>query len=771
MTRLIRLRPRSQTLYVSRSRTVLATARDGFIHGEGEQGLLVNQTRLLSRYRYHLDGRAPYPVALSAVDAHSWLGYYLLPLRSGSEGEAGGTGGRSGAPAAAQQAVELKLARFVDEGFHEDVDVTNFTQEPVALELRLEVDADFADQEECTGERRQTGRLLRDWRTRDGESWELTFDYRAEHAYVQQGEAGTARIHRGIVLRLERAETTPEYAEGTITFALRLDPHATWHTCVTLLPVVEGRATSVSYRCGGFGPTQHAHDVRREVFVSEATTFTRPESETLGPTVVTTLRQAVQDLAALRLHDADRGDRAWTVAAGLPLYISLFGRDTLTAAWQAGLVSPALMRGTLAELAGWQGTTLNDWRDEQPGRMIHEAQSGPLPLLNFIPLARYYGSVTTSAFYAVVVSELWHWTGDTAQVRPYVEPALRALRWLDECSDLDRDGFYEYQTRSRQGVRHQAWKDSADAVVYEDGSQVEPPIATCEEQGFVYLAKLHLSELLWWLDRKDEAKRLYAEASELKKRFNEAFWMADQGFFALGLDAQKRRIASITSNPGHCIATAIAEAELVPRVAARLFADDLFSGWGIRTLSALHPAYNPYSYHRGTVWPVEQGTFALGLYRYGLHRQVDLLCRAQFEAARLFELHRLPECFTGHPRDAEHPFPAVYPSANSPQAWSSSAVFSLLQSMLGLYPYAPLRLLFVDPHLPDWLPEITLGNLHVAGAVVTIRFFRGPDGSSDYRVLEQQGSLHVVRQPSPWSLTAGPVERLVDMLSSLLPGR
>jgi glycogen debranching enzyme len=319
-------------------------------------------------------------------------------------------------------------------------------------------------------------------------------------------------------------------------------------------------------------------------------------------------------------------------------------------------------------------------------------------------------------------------------------------------------------------VKHQAWKDSSDAVVYEDGSQVEPPIATCEEQGFVYLAKLHMSELLWWLDRKDEARRLFREAGELKRRFNDAFWMEDEGFFALGLDARKRQIRSITSNPGHCIATAIGERGRVLRAAGRLFADDLFSGWGIRTLSSRHPAYNPYSYHRGTVWPVEQGTFALGLYRYGLHRHVELLCRAQFEAAALFDFHRLPECFTGHPRDTAHPFPAVYPNANSPQAWSASTTFNLLQALLGLYPYAPLRMLIVDPHLPDWLPGITLANLRVGEAVATIRFFRRPNGTSDYRVLAQRGRLHVIRQPSPWSLTAGPVERLVDALRSLLPG-
>lgn len=356
-------------------------------------------------------------------------------------------------------------------------------------------------------------------------------------------------------------------------------------------------------------------------------------------------------------------------------------------------------------------------------------------------------------------------------MRPFVQPALRALTWLEEYADFDRDGFYEYQTRSEQGVRNQGWKDSDDAIVHEDGSQAEAPIATCEEQGFVYLAKLHLSELLWWLDEKDDARRLYQEAAALKKRFNEAFWMEDLGFLAMALDADKRPVRSIGSNTGHCLATGIVEEAHVRRIADRLFQDDMFSGWGIRTLSDRHPAYNPYSYHRGSVWPVEHGSFAVGFVRYGLHEYVERVCRAQFESASLFDFYRLPELFTGHHRNVDHPFPAHYPNANSPQAWSASATWCLLQSMLGLYPYAPLNLLLLDPHLPAWLPDIVVRNLHVGTAVIDVRFYRTKGGESDYEVLDKRGALHIVRQPSPWSLTATFGERLQDALSSLLPGK
>ncbi|HEY9285177.1 MAG TPA: glycogen debranching N-terminal domain-containing protein [Pyrinomonadaceae bacterium] len=694
---LVRLRPRDHTLYAAQGQTVLATGRDGFIAGGADHGLLVHQTRLLSRYRYLIDGTPPRPVALSNVEQHTWLGYYIS-LPPGVEQERDHGSGQM--EAVSEQTIELRLSRYVGDGLHEDVDVTNFTQRSTAFEVALEVDADFADVDETKWGREQTGETRREWREADG-AWELHFDYEVEHAYSNQEGAGTARLHRGLLLRVENASCPPAYDDGRISFRVELGPLGAWHACVNLIPFIDGRWLETRYGCRSFGGTHNRYDRRRRIFLSEATRFRAPRDETLTPVVVGALEQAKRDLAGLRLYDLDHGERAWTTAAGLPVYAALFGRDSLTAAWQAAAVSPDLLKGTLPELARWQGTEVNDWRDEQPGKMLHEAHDGPLKVLNISSRRRYYGSITTSGFYPVAVSELWHWTGDKELVRPLVGPAVKALRWLDEYGDPDGDGFYEYRTRSRQGVRHQAWKDSADAIVYEDGAQVEPPIATCEEQGFAYLAKLHMSEVLWWLDEKDAAKRLFREAAELKKRFNESFWMEDEGFFALGLDARKRQIKSVTSNPGHCLATAVVDDALVPRTALRLIADDLFTGWGVRTLSSSHPAYNPYSYHRGSVWPVEHGTFAVGFMRYGYHKVVELVARAQFEAAALFDFYRLPELFSGHQRDADHPFPAFYHQACSPQAWSASAVFSMLQAMLGLYPYAPLNLLLVDPHLPD----------------------------------------------------------------------
>ncbi len=349
--------------------------------------------------------------------------------------------------------------------------------------------------------------------------------------------------------------------------------------------------------------------------------------------------------------------------------------------------------------------------------------------------------------------------------------AFAALRWFDEYGDLDGDGFVEYLTRSSHGVKHQGWKDSEDAIVYPDGTPAEPPIATCEEQAFVYVAKFHCAEMLWRLGERREARRLFREARTLRRRFNEAFWLPDQQFLAMALDARKRPIASVASNPGHCLAAGIVRREYAQALADRLFEPDMFTGWGIRTLSSQHPAYNPYSYHRGSVWPVEQGSIALGLMRYGLHAHLERLAAAVFDAASIFEHARLPELFGGHARDETHAFPALYPQANAPQAWSASTVVLTLQAMLGLYPYAPSKLLFVDPHLPAWLPDLVVRDLQIGDAVLTLRFERSANGTTSYRVLKRTGEVHIIRQASPWSLTETFGRRARDLVASVLPGR
>jgi glycogen debranching enzyme len=758
-----RLRPRPNTIYCSQGRAVLATDLNGLIEDFPRHGLFFAETRLISRYRYLVEGKPPQTVAVSNVEQHSWLGYYIFPRPGVKRKEDTGSGEIE---AASEETIEMKVSRTVGLGVHEDIDFTNFTQADTNFFFEVELDADFADQAE-TFKRKQHGKLRRRWRRLSMRRAELTYDYHAEHRYSHQGNRGTAHIHRGLIVRVEKASSVAKYRNSRLRFAVHLRPQGTWHACIKFTPVYEGKMMPPLYDCRRFFGINNELDRKRSIFMTDSTQFVSAVEKTLAPVIDAALDQAKHDLAALRLPDLDQGSKGWVAAAGLPIYIALFGRDTLTSGWQAALASTAMMSGTLYELPKWQGRVENDWRDEQPGRMLHEAHSGPLAELNYNPRSRYYGAATTSSFYPVALSELWHWTGNERLIRPLLKPALLGLQWKDKYTDRFGDGFYDYQSRSSQGNRNQGWKDSGDAIVHADGSQVDPPISTCEEQAFVYTAKLRMSEMLWFMGDRDLARRMFHEASELKERFNDRFWMPDKNFFALGLDAHRRQIKSISSNPGHLLACGIVHKDLAAPVARRLLRDDMFSGWGVRTLSSEHPAYDPYSYHRGSVWPVEHGSFAMGMMRFGLIEELHTIARAIFEASTLFDYNRLPECFSGHQRDADHAYPALYPKTNWPQAWSASSLFSIMQAILGIYPYALLNLLLLDPHLPDWLPEITLRNLHVGKATVEIRFYR-KGKATHFDVLDKRGKLHVLRQPSPWSLTAGFAERTRDVLESLV---
>lgn len=751
---LVALRPSGDRLHLHFNHTVLSTGLDGWIRG-GEQGLFVHEARLISDYRILIGRKEPRPVGVSAIDARRSHGYHVCfpPDRPGGPVDEG-----SGLIVEdTQQTLELIVRRALGTSadsradiLTEEFELTNYSSDRTAFDLTLRIHSDFLGLPEIRNGPLGLGRVRRSW---NAPARALHFGWHASHTFDHRSEAGSATDERALTVTVIAADGPVRETPDGIAFSIALRPQERWTAQLRFTPSVRRELTIAGPRSGDR---------------SIGTRFEFPCDQTRTRRVSDILERAQRDLLDLRLEDLDDGPQAWTMAAGIPLYVALFGRDVLTTSWQAAMLTPDMMRGSLQVLARLQGREHNDWRDEAPGRLLHEAHTGPLETLNVNPRARYYGSVTTSGFFPLVLAEFWHWTADEACVRELLPHALDSLRWLDAEADIDGDGFYEYQTRSTLGVKHQAWKDSPDAIVYPDGTAAEPPIATCEEQAFVYVAKFHLAATLWRLGEWREARRLLREARRLKKRFNEAFWLPDQRFLAMALDAKKRPIASAGSNPGHCLASGIVGREHVRATVDRLFRNDLFSGWGIRTLSAEHPAYNPYSYHRGSVWPVEQGSFALGLMRYGLHTELERLARAVFDAAALFEYSRLPELFGGQPRDARHPFPALYPQANAPQAWSASTLFLIMQSLLGLYPYAPSKMLFLDPHLPEWLPEVTLRDLRVGAAVVTIQFRRAANGGTDYRVLDKHGRLHVVRQASPWSLTESLRHRVRDLVAGAL---
>jgi glycogen debranching enzyme len=715
----------------------------------------------MSRCEYFVDDKPLEVSALSNIDQHTWLGYYFRRVPGAPPREADTGSGQ--VPLATEETLELRVYRRVGEGLHEDLHLTNFSRHATHFTLKVSIEADFADYVETGGNRQQRGHISTRWETTPPS---LTLHYSAtSQAHDAESPASFGSCLR---LNINRSPVSPSWKKDSLLFDMQMAPGAQADICLTCVPIFDGKPLGVPESCNGGGESIE-YEARTKHFLERATGIENGRPRRTSERVIAALEQARADLAALRLFDLDHDEDAWVPAAGLPIYVALFGRDTLTAAWQSAILGPEILKGTLLELSRWVGHEDNPWRDEQPGKLLHEAHTGPTSILNVNPRSRYYGSITTSGFYPVVLAELWHWTGNRALVERLLPTALGGLEWLDEYGDVNRDGLYEYLSRSPAGTKHQAWKDSRDAMVDEDGSEIEPPIATCEEQAFVYIAKLHLAEVCWWLDRKELARRLRHEAHDLKERFNDRFWIESEGFFAMGLGPDGRQIRSISSNPGHCLAAGIVDEHHVAATADRLMSPELFSGWGIRTLSAEHRAYNPYSYHRGSVWPVEQGSFAMGFLRYGLHDHLARLARGVFDAAAIFEHTRLPELFGGQTRSVDQPFPALYPQANSPQAWSASALFMLVQGMAGLYPYAPLRALLLDPHLPDWLPTLTLRGVRVGDARVDLRFERSEDGRTSYQVLDKRGTLHIVRQPSPWSLTATLGERMRDALESVLP--
>jgi glycogen debranching enzyme len=331
---------------------------------------------------------------------------------------------------------------------------------------------------------------------------------------------------------------------------------------------------------------------------------------------------------------------------------------------------------------------------------------------------------------------------------------------------MDRDGFLEYQTRSSKGTKNQGWKDSGDAIIYDDGTPVPSPIATCELQGYWYVAQELMALLSWVMNAPEDAAAHRASAAALKERFNRHWWIEDEQFVALALDPGKRQVRAVTSNAGHCLACGIVDRERLPALVGRMFAPDLFSGWGIRTLSTQHAFYNPLSYHRGTVWAVEQATTIFGLRRFGFDARALDLTHALFELAQLYPEFRIPECVGGYAR-GERPVPGAYPRANTPQLWNATAFPLAVQTMLGLVPIAALNTLLVDPTLPTWMPELILRDLRVGDAKATLRFRREKGGASSWEVLHRQGTLHIVRQPAPESLSAGWTERIAGLVESV----
>jgi glycogen debranching enzyme len=429
------------------------------------------------------------------------------------------------------------------------------------------------------------------------------------------------------------------------------------------------------------------------------------------------------------------------IAAGVPWYDTLFGRDSIITALQMLPIRPRIARDALSVLARLQATETDDRRDAEPGKILHELRTGEMAAMGEIPHTPYYGSVDATPLWLVLLGEYERWTGDMDLVDRLWPAAIAALGWIDRAADAS--GFLAYHRRSGGGLHNQGWKDSADAIRWADGRLAEGPISLVEVQGYVYQARLAVAQLARRRGDTTLAERQEAAATALRQRFEERFWLNDAGTYAVALDGDGSPVDAVTSNPGHALWSGIASPERAARVAESLLGPDLFSGWGIRTLSSRMAGFNPISYHIGSVWPHDNAICAAGLWRYGHREEASRVAGALLEATQFFRDARLPELFCGFDR-ANSPYPVPYPVACSPQAWASGSIFQLLGAMLGLSPDAERHeLRLVSPTLPSWLPEVRLENLVVGDAVVDLQV-RRTDGSTGVEVLRRSGDLDVV---------------------------
>jgi glycogen debranching enzyme len=454
-------------------------------------------------------------------------------------------------------------------------------------------------------------------------------------------------------------------------------------------------------------------------------------------------------MSALRLPLEGTDHIKFVPAAGLPWFVALFGRDSLIISLQNAIVHPEFARAALTVLAEWQATERDDYRDAEPGKIHHELRRGELAHFKLIPHTPYYGTADATPLYLITLHSAWMTTGDRSLLTKHLDAAERCLEWIDRFGDRDGDGFQEYQTRSSAGYENQGWKDSGDAVMNVDGSLVKGPKALCELQGYVYDAWLRMAQVYDALKKPDRAAELRRKAAVLFEAFNATFWNEGEGFYAFTLDGDKKPVWSVASNPGQCLWSGIVPPDRAKRVVARLMKPDMWSGWGIRTLSADHAKFNPYNYQTGAVWPHDNGFIAQGFKRYGLHEEVCSVAEDITRAAGYFAMDQLPELYAGTQR-AEATFPVQYLGANVPQGWAAGTMFSLLQAILGFQPDAPNDTLYVDPWLPSWMPDLTVRDLRIGPSVYDIRF-TGCGAKTEFEVLRGPKSKVIRRSMTKWA--------------------
>ncbi|HTX68936.1 MAG TPA: glycogen debranching N-terminal domain-containing protein [Thermoleophilia bacterium] len=667
-------------------------------------GLYYRDTRYLSRYELTIAGRQPVLLSASAD-----RGYAATVELTNLEART------ADGHVLPQATVHVRRTRFVADRLYELLRVQNYHEREVELVLDLHLDSDFADLFEVRGSRRRRRGQRLAPATGEGT---LTLSY-----------LGLDEVTRQTVVRFhDRPESIKQ---GRARFRLRLPPGGR----TVLRYDVQVVAPEAPGEAGGefnarIGALRHEH----ERWESDATDIFTDNEE-----LNRALRRGQQDLRMLStVIDGDR-----VPLAGAPWFVAPFGREMAFVGLETLLLDLRWARAAVSFLARRQGVADNAFREEQPGKIMHELRRGELAAVRAVPHTPYFGSVDATALWLLLVAELAVWTGDLDGFELRTPAIDAALAWIDGPGDLDGDGFIEYERRSRVGLRNQGWRDSQDAVMHADGSPVEGPVALAETQGYVYYAKRRLAAVFGQLGDVERAERLSQDAARLKHAFNERFWMEDQGYYAMALDGQKRQVEAVSSTIGHALWSRIVAEEHIPEVVHRLMAPDMSTGWGIRTLSKEARFYNPVSFYNGSVWPFDTALIANGLKKHGYVQEANRLAWGLVEAAAAHEYARLPEMYCGFTRHAVDR-PVSFPMACSPDSNSAAALFLVLQSMVGIYAQAEENIVYVhNPVLPRWLGEVTLSNLRVGRTTMRLRF-RREGGQTSFSVLDKQGPGRIV---------------------------
>jgi glycogen debranching enzyme len=688
---------------IHHGQTVLITELDAQINWPSDRGLYFNDTRILSSWQIYANGE-PWDLLTGGATTYYTSEVHLTNRAIMTEDGA-----------IPPHTLGLVISRSVEGGMHEDLDVTNNGAKHVRFQLEIAMRSDFADIFEVkAGNIVRRGRITTEW---SASKQRLRTTYQ------------NADFVRSLAVSAWHSQSKAVYANGRLSFEVSLAPGEAWHSCLLYTPSDGERDYSSPHHCvSDSDKLDHAQTLQDWLQTVLKISTGNEEFYRL-------YRQALEDMAALRLPMSTTGaDRmVFMPAAGLPWFVAPFGRDSLIVSLQNLLIYPGFARGALEILGSLQATERDDYRDAEPGKILHELRRGELAHFKLIPHTPYYGTADATPLYLITLHWAWRATGDRELIEKKLETAERCLAWIDQYGDRDGDGFQEYQTRSPVGYENMGWKDAGDAVVYPDGSLVKGPKALCELQGYVYDAWLRMAEIFDELGNHVRARELRAKAQQLFEKFNDQFWDEGLGYYAYALDGDKKKVLTIASNPGHCLWSGIVPPERAAKVVQRLMAPDMCCGWGIRTLSTKNPAFNPYNYQNGSIWPHDNAIIAMGFRRYGFGAEAARVARAISEAGSHFLLNQLPELYTST-QHHEPSFPIQYLGANVPQAWAAGAVFMLMQTMLGFMPDAPRGKLYVDPDLPPWLPDLTVMDLRMNQHKFDIRFWREGD-QTKFKVL------------------------------------